>query len=127
MVGARVEYVEKYILLVRPVSTVAYEVVNGMRQEGDVAHELVCQRYLVRLCYATDEDQELRMRVAEKMRQKVRMDEDGGISLLCEENNAADADRWLGGLKGSEVWAIRTEGSVSDWEILEKVPLAGSS
>jgi len=68
------------------------------------------------LCYITNEDAGERERVAQMLRNNgvVTENQDAqSISLRC-------GVRSLGGFDGEEIWAVKCEGPVETWEVLER-------
>ncbi|KAI0780425.1 2',3'-cyclic-nucleotide 3'-phosphodiesterase [Trametes elegans] len=84
------------------------------------------------LYYIDDADREERARTAETLRRELRVlesgtDEDRSLRLACVDENADDTSREpdiLEGFDGEEIWVVRCEGPVPEWEVLERIKLA---
>ncbi|KAI0672715.1 2',3'-cyclic-nucleotide 3'-phosphodiesterase [Trametes maxima] len=82
------------------------------------------------LYYIDDEDAEERERTAETLRSELRVLESGtgeerAVRLACvdDEVEAEQVPEILEGFDGEEIWVVRCEGPVPEWEVLEKIPL----
>ncbi|KAI0820213.1 hypothetical protein BC628DRAFT_924781 [Trametes gibbosa] len=88
------------------------------------------------LCYIDDADQGERARMAERLRSELRVLESGrggerGVRLVCVDEEVEVGDggergvEVLEGFDGEEIWVVRCEGPVQEWEVLEKISLTG--
>ncbi|KAI0929021.1 hypothetical protein AcW1_006084 [Taiwanofungus camphoratus] len=86
------------------------------------------------LQYIADSEPEERSRVVEGLRSAgTVVNTDAGVALICPGNNTveemaekADVDR-LEGFDGEEIWIVKCEGPVPDWEVLQKITLTKSA
>jgi len=75
------------------------------------------------VCYIADEDGDAeRERAAEELRAAGAVVEDlegGGVALRCGDSEQEQV--LLSGFEGTEVWVVRCDGPVQDWQVLQKV------
>ncbi|CDO77930.1 hypothetical protein BN946_scf184679.g9 [Trametes cinnabarina] len=82
------------------------------------------------LYYIDDADEEERARTAETLRSELRVLESGtgderAVRLACLDDDAEGEQEpeILEGFDAEEIWVVKCEGPVPDWEVLEKIPL----
>ncbi|KAI0332567.1 hypothetical protein GY45DRAFT_1246518 [Cubamyces sp. BRFM 1775] len=86
------------------------------------------------LYYIDEADREERERMAERLRSELRVLEGQGpdgesvLKLACvdDEREGEKEPVILEGFDGEEIWVVKCEGPVRDWEIMEKIPLVQS-
>jgi len=73
------------------------------------------------LYYIDEEDHEEREKAAQELRQKGRaVAHDGGLTLNWAAEIPSDV---LSGFDGAEIWVVRCEGPVPEWEVVKKITL----
>ncbi|KAJ8483072.1 hypothetical protein ONZ51_g4941 [Trametes cubensis] len=89
------------------------------------------------LYYIDEADREERARAVERLRSELRLLESRGpdgeniVRLACvdelEESEGGEKEPViLDGFDGEEIWVVKCEGPVSEWEVMEKIPLVQS-
>ncbi|KAI0361867.1 hypothetical protein OH77DRAFT_1416045 [Trametes cingulata] len=82
------------------------------------------------LYYIDDADKEERERTAETLRSELRVLESGqgeerSVRLACVDDDVEGEQEpeILEGFDGEEIWVVKCEGPVPEWEVLEKINL----
>ncbi|KAI0374664.1 hypothetical protein BV20DRAFT_383416 [Pilatotrama ljubarskyi] len=81
------------------------------------------------LYYIDDADKEERERTAETLRSELRVLESGrgearSVSLACVDDDGEQEPEILDSFDGEEIWVVKCEGPVPEWEVIEKIELA---
>lgn len=81
------------------------------------------------LCYVDDADAGERGAVVEGLvgsGRAVAVAGGEGLALDCGGGGEEEEERWLSGFDGEEIWVVRCEGPVEQWEVLDKFSLRSS-